>query len=89
MLATQARIAKAKAERRRLVERLSSSAEVTSAEGLGPFVLVRPADPDGARAALARLGVEAEWLDDVSGRVRLAVGEPEANDRILAAFGSR
>jgi imidazoleglycerol phosphate dehydratase HisB len=77
-LQVQARIELIKAERARLAEALGAEA------GQGPWLLVRPADPTAAQAAFARLGVRAEAAGD---GFRIEIGEPEANDRALAALG--
>lgn len=61
-------------------ERARVAAAVGGREGAGPWVEFPGADA----AALARYGLQAEPTTE---GLRLPIGAPEANDRILAAFG--
>ncbi|HEV7227307.1 imidazoleglycerol-phosphate dehydratase HisB [Brevundimonas sp.] len=80
---TEARIARVRDERARMVKALSREMSVET--GVGPVIAARPSDLAGARAALARLGVAAEVEGE---RLRLPVfARTELNDRTLAAFG--
>ncbi|MBX9574943.1 MAG: imidazoleglycerol-phosphate dehydratase HisB [Caulobacteraceae bacterium] len=80
---TEARIARVREERARMVKALSREMSVEA--GVGPVIAARPTDMAGARAALARLGVAAEVEGE---RLRLPVfARAELNDRTLAAFG--
>ena len=83
MLQVQARTDLVKTERERLRQALTS-AGIEAEARQGCWLFVRPADMSGAPAALARFGVPVEAVD---GGVRLEVGTPEANDRVLAALG--
>lgn len=82
MMETQERIAGVRRERERLVDALSRQMRVEP--GVGPIIVVQPADPAAAVAALTTYGVQA----DLSGeRLRLPVSlKAEVNDRVLAAF---
>jgi len=80
---TEARIARVRDERSRMVKALSREMSVDL--GVGPVIAARPTDMAGARAALARLGIAAEVEGE---RLRLPVfARAELNDRTLAAFG--
>ncbi|HEV2081039.1 MAG TPA: imidazoleglycerol-phosphate dehydratase HisB [Brevundimonas sp.] len=80
---TGARIARVRDERARMVKALSR--EMVVEPGVGPVIAARPTDLQGARSALARLGVAAEVEGD---RLRVPVfARAELNDRALAAFG--
>lgn len=75
-----------RAERERMRLALNDSPQVTAVSaGEGPFLFVVARDADTARQSLARLGVAAAVEQ---GGLRLDVGAPEANDRVLAAFGA-
>jgi imidazoleglycerol-phosphate dehydratase/histidinol-phosphatase len=79
------RVARLKSERARVSEALNASSKVTYVTtGEGTFLVVFPADVDASRRDLSRLGVEATWLRE---GVRVEIGAPEANDRLLAALG--
>jgi histidinol-phosphate aminotransferase/imidazoleglycerol-phosphate dehydratase/histidinol-phosphatase len=80
---TEARIARVRDERSRMVKALSREMSVEA--GVGPVIAARPGDLVGARAALARLGIAAEVEGE---RLRLPVfARAELNERTLAAFG--
>jgi imidazoleglycerol phosphate dehydratase HisB/histidinol-phosphate/aromatic aminotransferase/cobyric acid decarboxylase-like protein len=84
-----ARITLLRSERTRVAQALTESeAVVCVSEGEAASLFVELADPEAARAAFARFGVDAVWREDVAlGGARLDLGPPEANDRILAALG--
>ena len=83
LIETSQRLAVVRSERDRLVKALSREMRVEP--GFGPILMARPADVDGAVAALVRLGVAAERAGD---RLRLPVSsKAEINDRLLAALG--
>ncbi len=85
----QARIELLRAERERVAEALAhSDAVICISEGEAASLFVELIDPAAARSAFARFGVEAVWREDVApGGVRLDLGPPEVNDRILTALG--
>ncbi|KAK0329256.1 hypothetical protein LTR94_037533, partial [Friedmanniomyces endolithicus] len=54
--------------------------------GVGPVIVARPSDPEGALEALRRYGLRADLAGE---RVRLPLSlKPEVNDRLLAALGA-
>ncbi len=83
------RIALLRAERTRLANALAKAPAVKAVTaGEGPFVFLEVRDPANIRRVFDRLGVRAEWREDVTpGGVRLDLGVPEVNDRALAALG--
>lgn len=82
LIETRTRLAAVRGERERLVKTLSR--EMTIEAGVGPVLMVRPADPDALVSALARYGVAAQRTGE---RVRLPVSaSAAANDRLLAAL---
>lgn len=81
---TAERIAAVKSERARLAAALST-AGIDARAGAGPHVLVRPADAASIRAAITAIDLDAEEI--APGNFRFAIGAPEYNARILAAFG--
>ena len=83
MMETRQRLETVRAERRRLADALRAVVPAEPETRLS--ILVRPADAEAARIALAALGVTAEA---VAGGLRLPVSaKAEINDRLLAAFG--
>ncbi|MGV9010320.1 imidazoleglycerol-phosphate dehydratase HisB [Brevundimonas sp.] len=82
LLETRERIAATVRERERLSKAIAR--EMTVEAGVGPVLMVRPADPAVTLAALARFGVVAEQSGE---RLRLPISSrPEVNDRLLAAL---
>ncbi len=83
MIETAERIAAVTRERARLADAIAG--RMTVEAGVGPILMVRPADPATILAELAKYGVAA----DISGdRLRLPVSlRPEVNDRLLSALG--
>ncbi len=82
LLETRERIAATVRERERLSKAIAR--EMTVEAGVGPVLMVRPADPAAVLTALARFGVVAEQAGE---RLRLPVSaRPEVNDRLLAAL---
>ncbi|GAA0868320.1 hypothetical protein GCM10009116_04600 [Brevundimonas basaltis] len=83
MMESAGRLAGVRRERERLIKALGR--EMAVEPGLGPVIMVRPADPDAVLAALARYGVAAERAGE---RLRLPVAaRVEVNDRLLTALG--
>ena len=83
LMETAQRLAVVGSERARLSKALSR--EMVVEHGFGPILMARPADPDAAVAALARLGIAGDRAGD---RLRLPVSaNVEVNDRLLAALG--
>ncbi|MFW2342138.1 imidazoleglycerol-phosphate dehydratase HisB [Brevundimonas sp.] len=82
LIETRERIAATVRERARLTKALGR--EMPVEPGVGPVLMVRPANPAEMRAALARFGIAA----DLSGeRLRLPISaRPDINDRLLAAL---
>jgi histidinol-phosphate aminotransferase/imidazoleglycerol-phosphate dehydratase/histidinol-phosphatase len=85
--AVEARIALFKAERRRMLDALTASAEVRGATASATEIFVEPVDLDGACGKLARFAGAGAWRRSGERAAALAIGLPEANDRILAALG--
>ena len=85
--AVEARISLFKGERARMVEDLKASPEVRGATAAAIEIFVEPADLDGACGKLARYSGAGAWRRAGDRAVALAVGLPEANDRVLAALG--
>ena len=79
-LAVEGRIALVRQERRRVSEALAAFVE-DLAVGDGPWFWLRTRRP----VDLARFGVEAQSIDD---GLKIEIGPPAANDRLLAAFGA-
>ena len=83
MLETAERIATVNRERARIAREVARLMTVEG--GVGPILMARPEDLDGALASLARYGVAADRSGD---RLRLPISiKPEVNDRLLAALG--
>jgi len=83
MLETAERIATVNRERARIAREVARLMTVEG--GVGPILMARPEDLDGALAALACYGVAADRSGD---RLRLPVSiKPNVNDRLLAALG--
>jgi imidazoleglycerol phosphate dehydratase HisB/histidinol-phosphate/aromatic aminotransferase/cobyric acid decarboxylase-like protein len=83
------RIALLRRERERLCKALETSPDVARVcAGDGPFLFIEVRDPQAARAALARFGVDVAWREDLApGGLRLDLGPPQVNDLALAALG--
>jgi imidazoleglycerol phosphate dehydratase HisB/histidinol-phosphate/aromatic aminotransferase/cobyric acid decarboxylase-like protein len=82
LIETRERIAATVRERARLAKALGRDMPVEP--GVGPVLMVRPADPAAVRAALARFGIPAETAGE---RLRLPVSaRADVNDRLLAAL---
>lgn len=79
MSANAARIAELRAARARLAAELP---DATSASG--PFVWIAPRDRENAARRVRQFGLAGEWIGE---RFLLALGDEEANNRALAAFG--
>ena len=83
MLESNERIAGVRRERERLVRELSRIMPVD--QGVGPIIIARPEDLDGAVATLKTYGIAGDISEE---RLRLPVSlKAEVNDRLLAAFG--
>jgi len=83
LIETTERIAVVRRERSRLSAALAR--EVAVEPGVGPAIVIRPAEPEAVLARLVRFGVVADRDGD---RLRLPVSaKGEANDRLLAALG--
>ncbi|MFN7358454.1 imidazoleglycerol-phosphate dehydratase HisB [Brevundimonas sp.] len=83
LLETRRRIDTVRSERARLARELGRETVVEA--GVGPVLILRPADPEAALRDLRALAVPVERAGD---RLRLPVStRPEVNDRLLAAFG--
>ncbi len=82
LIETRERIAATVRERARLTKALGRDMPVEP--GVGPVLMVRPADPAAVRTALARFGIPAETAGE---RLRLPVAaRADINDRLLAAL---
>lgn len=83
MVESAERIAAVGRERQRLAKALAR--EMTVEAGVGPVLMVRPADPVATVAALTRFGVGVEQTGE---RLRLPVSaKAQVNDRLLTALG--
>ncbi|WP_392354872.1 aminotransferase class I/II-fold pyridoxal phosphate-dependent enzyme [Brevundimonas sp. LF-1] len=84
MMETAERISAVRRERARVAEALSRIMALEA--GVGPVIVARPSDPEGAAEALRRYGLAADLAGE---RVRLPVSlKPEVNDRLLTALGA-
>jgi imidazoleglycerol-phosphate dehydratase/histidinol-phosphatase len=83
MVETSGRIATVRRERERVAAALGRVMAIEP--GVGPIVMVRPADPDATVAALEKFGVMADRSGE---RLRLPVSIRSGdNDRLLTALG--
>src|SRR5690606_38655251 len=84
MMETAERISAVRRERVRVAEALSRIMALEA--GVGPVIVARPSDPEGALEALRRYGLRADLAGE---RLRLPVSlKREVNDRLLTALGS-
>ncbi|MBU2166340.1 MAG: imidazoleglycerol-phosphate dehydratase HisB [Alphaproteobacteria bacterium] len=82
LIETRERIAATVRERARIAKAIGR--EMPVEPGVGPVLMVRPADPTAVRAALARFGIAAERAGE---RLRLPVSaRADVNDRLLVAL---
>ena len=82
------RVARIKAERSRVAERLSASPIVRRVrEGGGNFLFLEVEDPELLAAKLHALGIRVRWRPNAApGGLRLTIGTETENDAALAAF---
>lgn len=92
LAATRARIAQSRAERARLLPRLAAIPGVQRVyPGEGNFLLLRHAEVERAFAALLDAGVvvrDMRGYARLGDALRISLGTPEQNDRVLAALAS-
>jgi len=82
------RVARIKAERSRVAERLSASPIVRRVrEGGGNFLFLEVEDPEPLAAKLHALGIRVRWRPNAApGGLRLTIGTEAENDAALSAF---
>lgn len=82
------RIARIKADRERIAERLAGSPLVKSVRsGGGNFLFLEVGDPEGLERKLKRLGIRVRFRPNAApGGLRLTIGAEAENDAALAAF---
>jgi len=82
------RVARIKAERSRVAERLSASPIVRRVrEGGGNFLFLEVEEPEQLAAKLRALGIRVRWRPNAApGGLRLTIGTETENDAALAAF---
>ena len=86
--AVEARVALFKTERARMVCSLNASPEVRDVTASATEIFAEPIDLDKACGKLARYGGAGAWRRSGERAVALAIGLPDANDRVLAALGA-